>query len=242
MRIIDDITNFIFLEDISPEYAAEEKRSIEGSSGEKSCAAEGSRPVEDSSAAPGRRGNPVKADVIFIPGGSYPELPERAARLWKAGCAPCIVPSGRYSVTRGKFAGVKSRAEVYGKDYATECEFYTDVLLTGGVDRDCIIPEAEAVFTAENARFSRKVLDAKGIHPKKAILCCKGYHSRRCLMYYQLSFPETEFQIAPVYIDVTRENWYRTERGRAKVLGELKRLGTQFAPEFTPEFAQIVKS
>ena len=207
MRMIDDITNFIFLEDIPPGdgISMEEKHS----------------------------------DVIFIPGGSYPELPERAAELWKAGYAPYIVPSGRYSVTVGKFTGAKSKADVYGKDYATECEFYTDVLLSKGVALDGIFPEAEAQFTAENARFSRKILDAKGIYPKKAILCCKGYHSRRCLMYYQLNFPETEFLIAPVYVDVTRENWYRTMRGQEKVLGELKRLGTQFTPELTPEWQNV---
>lgn len=207
MRMIDDITDFIFLEDIPPGdgISMEEKHS----------------------------------DVIFIPGGSYPELPERAAELWKAGYAPYIVPSGRYSVTVGKFAGAKSKADVYGKDYATECEFYTDVLLSKGVALDGIFPEAEAQFTAENARFSRKILDGKGIHPKKAILCCKGYHSRRCLMYYQLNFPETEFLIAPVYVDVTRENWYRTKRGQEKVLGELKRLGTQFTPELTPEWQNV---
>lgn len=235
MRIIDDITNFIFLEDISPECPMEE-----GNFTEEKHSTEERRSMEKyRSIAPGRKENPAKADVIFVPGGSYPELPERTAQLWKAGYAPYIVPSGRYSVTVGKFSGVKSKAEAYRKDYTTECEFYTDVLLAGGVDPDSIIPEAEAQFTAENARFSRKVLDARGIRPKKAILCCKGYHSRRCLMYYQLNFPETEFLIAPVYLDVARENWYQTDRGQRKVLGELARLGTQFTPELTPEWQAL---
>lgn len=232
MRIIDDITNFIFLEDISPECPMEE-----GNFTEEKHSTEERRSMEKyRSIAPGRKENPAKADVIFVPGGSYPELPERAAQLWKAGYAPYIVPSGKYSVTMGKFTGVKSKADIYGKNYASECEFYTDVMVSKGVDPDSIIPEAEAQFTAENARFSRKVLDARGIRPKKAILCCKGYHSRRCLMYYQLNFPETEFLIAPVYLDVARENWYQTDRGQRKVLGELARLGTQFTPELTPEW------
>lgn len=232
MRIIDDITNFIFLEDISPECPMEEGNFTE----EKHFTEERRSMEKYRSIAPGRKENPAKADVIFVPGGSYPELPERAAQLWKAGYAPYIVPSGKYSVTMGKFTGVKSKADIYGKNYASECEFYTDVMVSKGVDPDSIIPEAEAQFTAENARFSRKVLDARGIRPKKAILCCKGYHSRRCLMYYQLNFPETEFLIAPVYLDVARENWYQTDRGQRKVLGELARLGTQFTPELTPEW------
>lgn len=235
MRIIDDITNFIFLEDISPECPMEE-----GNFTEEKHSTEERRSMEKyRSIAPGRKENPAKADVIFVPGGSYPELPERAAQLWKAGYAPYIVPSGKYSVTMGKFTGVKSKADIYGKNYAFECEFYTDVMVSKGVDPDSIIPEAEAQFTAENARFSRKVLDARGIRPKKAILCCKGYHSRRCLMYYQLNFPETEFLIAPVYLDVARENWYQTDRGQRKVLGELARLGTQFTPELTPEWQAL---
>lgn len=254
MRIIDDITNFIFLEDISPRDAMGEGLSREGRLREEThvpecnfvqekhvieeeCSMEEEHSVDGIHFSEhAMEGNQVKADVIFIPGGSYPELPERAAQLWKAGYAPYVVPSGRYSVTVGRFSGVKSKADIYRKDYATECEFYADVLLSKGVDPGSILPEAQAQFTAENARLSRKVLDAKGIHPKKAILCCKGYHSRRSLMYYQSNFPDTDFLVAPVYIDITRENWYCTERGRKKVLGELKRLGTQFTPELTPEW------
>lgn len=190
-RIVQDITDFIFLED-----------------------------------------RPEKADVIFIPGGSYPQLPEKAAALWRAGYAPWVVPSGRFSIKCGGFAGAKSQAEKYNKEYATECAFYTDVLQAGGVDAAQIIPEDQARYTAENARFSKRLLEARGIRPQKAILCCKGYHSRRCLMYYQFSFPDTEFFVVPVYMGVTRENWFRTDIGLEKVLGELTRLGTQFMPEW----------
>ena len=48
-----------------------------------------------------------KADVIMIPGGSYPDLPEKAAELWKKGYAPILVPAGGVSIKLGKFAGVK---------------------------------------------------------------------------------------------------------------------------------------
>lgn len=40
---------------------------------------------------------------------------------------------------------------------------------------------------------------------------------------------------------MTRENWYRTEAGQRRVLGELARLGTQFTPEHTPEMAEAMK-
>ena len=60
MRIIDDITSYIFVDDV-----------------------------------------PAKADIIFIPGGSNPEIAERAAEIWKNRFAPYIIPSGKYNANRG---------------------------------------------------------------------------------------------------------------------------------------------
>ena len=56
-------------------------------------------------------------------------------------------------------------------------------------------------------------------------------------MYYQFTFPETEFIMVPVKDThggrITKENWYQSEIGVEKVMGELSRIGTQFMPEFT---------
>ena len=177
-----------------------------------------------------------KADVIMIPGGAYPELPELAAKLWKEGYADYVVPSGAYAITEGKFAGVKSKSEVYTGEYETECDFYCDVLKRAGVPEEVIIRENKSQFTAQNAWFSRDILNKKGLLPKKAIICCKAFHARRCLMYYQFTFPETEFIMIPAKDThggaITKENWYLSESGVTRVLGELNRIGTQFMPEF----------
>lgn len=105
---------------------------------------------------------PQKADVIFLPGGSNPALPEAAAKLYREGFAPLVIPSGKYSVSKGKFCGVKAKADIYNKNYQTECEFYTDVLLKNGVSDNAISGEAEAGHTRDNADFSRKLTDEKG--------------------------------------------------------------------------------
>ena len=63
MKIINDITDFIFVEN-----------------------------------------EPQKVDIIFIPGGSYAEIAERASELWIKGYSRVILPSGRYSVKRGVFS------------------------------------------------------------------------------------------------------------------------------------------
>lgn len=195
MRMIDDISDFIFVED-----------KLE------------------------------QADVIMIPGGSFPELPEKAADLWNDGYAEYVVPSGGVSIKTGVFCGVKSKKEKYSKKYHTECEFYTDVLKSCGVAAESIIGEDKSGCTADNARFSKVILDEKLVYPKKAIICCKAFHARRCLMFYQFYFPETKFIIVPIIdlpgYEIGKDNWFKTDIGLSRVLGELSRLGNQFTPEF----------
>ena len=104
------------------------------------------------------------------------------------------------------------------------------VLIKNGVPSECILKEDMATFTYENAIFSRQVADKVGLKIKKAILCCKSYHSRRSLMYYQLLFPDTEFFVVPVDADgITRENWRKTEEGIEAVTGEINRIMKQFS-------------
>ena len=46
---------------------------------------------------------PEKADVIFIPGSRKVEHAIRAAELYRAGYAPYVLPSGRFTIARGYF-------------------------------------------------------------------------------------------------------------------------------------------
>jgi uncharacterized SAM-binding protein YcdF (DUF218 family) len=188
MKIIDDITNFIFLED-----------------------------------------EPQKVDIIFIPGGSYAEIAEKAAVLWNKGYSKLILPSGKYSIKRGYFPGPITKKEIYDKPYVTEWEFLKDVLVKNDVDETAVLKEDNAQYTYENAIYSKKVTDEHNLNIKKAIICCKSFHARRCLMYYQLLYPETEFIICPSETQgINKENWFKADNGIEKVMGELMRCGGQF--------------
>lgn len=172
---------------------------------------------------------PEKSDVIFIPGSGFPQLAEEAAKLYHQGLVPYILPSGRYSVLNGKFAGVQEKKELYDGEYETEWEFLKEVLKKNHVSEEHILREDKATYTYENAIYSRKVTDCLGMEIKKAILCCKPYHARRSLLYYQLLYPETQFFVRPIQdSDVKRENWYLTEKGIRLVFGEVQRIGEQF--------------
>lgn len=172
---------------------------------------------------------PEKANIIFIPGGSYPEPSEKAAKLWLAGYAPYILPSGKYSMSKGCFPGPAAKAEKYSKKYNTEWEFMKDVILSYGINEECILKEDSAIWTKENAFKSREVSDKNNLNIKKAIICCKSFHAKRCLMFYSWAYPKTELIVCPVDIEgITKDNWFNTEEGVKSVMGELSRCGGQF--------------
>lgn len=170
-----------------------------------------------------------EADIIFIPGSGHPQLAEEAAKLYHQGWAPWILPSGRYSITTGKFSGVLDKQECYQGSYETEWDFLSQVLQEKGVPGTAILKEDRATYTYENAIYSRQVTDGMGLKIKKAILCSKPYHARRCLLYYQLLYPDTKFMVYPIKDSkIQRDNWFLTEEGTRLVFGELERMGTQF--------------
>lgn len=173
---------------------------------------------------------PEEADIIFVPGNGYPQMAEKAAALYREGLAPYVLPSGRYSVTTGAFSGVLSKKKEYPGQYESEWDFLRAVLIKNGVHPEDILREDNATYTYENALFSKKVTDAAGISVRKAILCCKSYHSRRVLMYYQHVYPETEFLVCPSYPDgISKKNWNQSEQGVDAVTGELTRIIKQFS-------------
>ena len=173
---------------------------------------------------------PEQADAIFLPGGSFPEPPEYASELYRQGYAKWLIPSGGVSVKRDKWPGVRRKAELYSGDYQSDCEFFTDGLLKNGVPAAAIIREDKSGHTRDNAFLSRKAVDERGIDVKTALIVCKAFHARRCLMLYQMAFPDVDIKVCPVHCyNITKENWYESEAGIDRVLGELARCGNQFA-------------
>ena len=178
-----------------------------------------------------REDKPAISDVIFLPGNGYQEMAENAARLYHQGLAPYILPSGRYSITKGRFGGVLTENSIYSeRSYTTEWEFLSDVLRENGVPEQAILKEDQASYTYENALFSRQVTDRNQIEVRRAILCCKNYHARRAWLYYHTVFQETEILVCPSQVDeIDRENWSRSEKGIREVMAELERIVTQFS-------------
>lgn len=159
-----------------------------------------------------------QADVILVPGGSHRELMEEAARLYHAGLAPIIVPSGGLNHRLG--AGI------------TEGHFLKEVGVALGVPEDRIWSDEQARHTFDNARLSWDLLQARGTKVEKAILCCKGFHARRALLTYAYTFPPgIKFMVSPVRDRncITKENWFLDPKRTKTVMGEVQKIGQYFA-------------
>jgi uncharacterized SAM-binding protein YcdF (DUF218 family) len=159
------------------------------------------------------------ADIILVPGGSHPQLMEKAAELYNQGLAPYILPSGHYNPKI--------------PEYGSEWEFLKSIGVKLGVPEERILKEDKARHTFENAELSWKVIKDNNLPVKKAILVCKAYHSRRALLTYQTVFPkETEFFVAyvPDKRNIRKDNWFLEEEKIKIVMGEVEKIGSYFEP------------
>ena len=175
---------------------------------------------------------PEKADLIIVPGNTWPQPARRAAALYHEGMAPYIVVSGRYSKGRQTFAGAACEGDRYKGAYMTEADFLTDVLIREGVPETAVLQERKAEFTLENARYIRRLQEEKKMTVKKALICCQAFHARRCRMYFEYVFQDTdvEFLMCPAVTQgISRCSWMESQKGLDTVLGELRRCGEQFA-------------
>lgn len=175
---------------------------------------------------------PEKADLIIVPGNTWPQPARRAAALYHEGMAPYIVVSGRYSKGQQTFAGAACEGDRYKGAYMTEADFLADVLIREGVPETAVLQERKAEFTLENARYIRRLLEEKKMTVKKALICCQAFHARRCRMYFEYVFQDTdvEFLMCPAVTQgISRCSWMESQKGLDTVLGELRRCGEQFA-------------
>lgn len=162
---------------------------------------------------------PCKVDAIFVVGGSLTNAAELASELYNNGYSKTIIIGGKYSVKRDCFPL---------PEYETEFDFYRDILIRNGVNEADIYGEAQSEYTKQNAEFAKKVVDENNLSVNSAIIVCKSFHARRCLLFYQMFFPDVDFKVVTFDgFDVSKDNWHKTDYGKKRVFGELKRIKEQ---------------
>ena len=163
---------------------------------------------------------PEAGDVILIPGSLHEEHVLLAAKLYRAGYAPWVLPSGRHAIGLDRFEGDPA--------FDSEWAWMRSLLMANGVPDTAILREDRATYTWENAQFSRRVTDVMGLQVRKALLCCRAFHAARAQLYYQAAFPEARLLVCPAPVPgFSRDDWFLTPQSRACILGEVRRLGDQ---------------
>ena len=172
---------------------------------------------------------PQKADILFVPGNGHAAPSELAARLYREGFAPRVLPSGRYAIGLSGFQGQISGSRRYEGAFDTEWAFMRHILMKNGVPESAVLREDEATYTYQNAINSRARTDKEDVTVNRGIICCMPVHARRAKMYYQTLYPDAELIVCPAKdAALTRDNWVNSEAGIDAVLGELERCGGQF--------------
>ena len=173
---------------------------------------------------------PQKSDIIFIPGTSQSAVSERAAALYLEGYAKYVMPSGKYSNKRGRFAAEKIDDPCYAGEYATDFAYCSHILMKNGVPETAILREDRSTHTGENAAYSALVLKEMELQVKRAILCCQAFHARRAFMTYARYFPDTEILVVPTETQgIRREDWFLHEDSYRRVMSEVMKCGTYFS-------------
>jgi uncharacterized SAM-binding protein YcdF (DUF218 family) len=154
------------------------------------------------------------ADVIIVLGSHDTRVAERGADVFLAGWAPLIVFSGNLGALT---------TEIWTRP---EAEIFAEVAEKRGVPRERMLLEPRATHTGENVSFSRELLAARGIHPRKVIAVQKPYMERRTLATFGQRWPEVDLIVTSPQIafddyprpDITREDVIHI------MLGDLQRL------------------
>lgn len=167
-------------------------------------------------------------DVILVPGGSHPQLMQKAAEIYRKGLAKYILVSG----SKNKKL----------PNYPSEAAFLKEIAVKEGIPEDAIICEDKATNTYENALFSYEEIRRRGLDADKVILISKSYHSRRALFTYQKVFPATtKFFVASVTDNrgITRDNWFTKEEYVKIVMGEVEKMGKYFGEDILPMYLKL---
>jgi len=161
-----------------------------------------------------KRDEPGPVDLAFVLGSPSISNIEPAIALYLSGLTQKLLISGHGP----------------SDDCEPEWSVYRAHAIAAGVPQDQIWLEREARNTAENFILSERIIDREiswdGI--RRIAICCKPIHTRRAYMTARQHFPKhLEILTLPPEdsADIQPFNWWTTERGCTRVLGEVMRIG-----------------
>src|SRR5579872_5462257 len=126
---------------------------------------------------------PEQSDCILVLGSHDLRVAERGAELYLQGLAPILIFSG-------------------GLGYLTkniwtepEADQFARVALDMGVPAEAIFVENQSTNTGENIQFTRRLLEEKGLHPRRFLLVQKPYMERRTYATFKKQWPDKDLLV-----------------------------------------------
>jgi uncharacterized SAM-binding protein YcdF (DUF218 family) len=119
-----------------------------------------------------------RADAILVLCSYDTSVAERGAQLFLEGWAPLLIFSGGLgAITRNLWS-------------EPEAELFARVARGMGVPDERILIETRSTNTGENVRFTRRLLEERGLDPESFILVQKPYMERRAYATFKRYWPE----------------------------------------------------
>lgn len=126
---------------------------------------------------------PRKADCIIGFGCYNEDVARRAAQLYREGYAPWVVFTGGLG---------RNTASMWS---SSEASRFGKIALEAGVPETALILEEQSTNTGENFRFTRLLLEQRGIRADRVLAVQKPYMERRLLGAFPVYWPEAEFTV-----------------------------------------------
>ncbi len=156
-------------------------------------------------------------DVLLALGTNDPRVAEHAAHSFHAGLAPLLVCSG----------GIAHQHDLLATGWQQpEAEVFAEIARRRGVPGDCIRVEPLATNTAENFRFTRRLLAEAGVPVSRLVVAVKPFMRRRALATAAVEWPEVALTLTSPALSMAE---YFTEALPADkilhiLMGDLQRL------------------
>ena len=128
-----------------------------------------------------------KCDIIIACGCSNLEIPIKCCELIQNQYASKVIFSGGL----GKIT-VESNTK-------TEGETYKDIAIQNGLSEECILIETKSTNTADNFKFSKKILDKQNIKYESILIVHKPLVERRTFLCAKKIFPNKRIMITSPY-------------------------------------------
>ena len=120
------------------------------------------------------------ADAILVLCSHDTAVAARGAELYLQGWAPLLIFSGGLgAITKHLWT-------------EPEAERFARIAIEMGVPRSSILTETRSTNTGENVRFTRQLLEEKGIDPASFIVVQKPYMERRSFATFRKFWPEKD--------------------------------------------------